>query len=51
MRAGCFFGTFDEFVDRVKDVHKGTRFEREYLAAVELAKIVLGDDGNSDRDS
>lgn len=41
VRAGCFFGTFDEFVERVKKVHTGTKFEREYLAAVELAKIVL----------
>ena len=41
VRAGCFFGTLDEFVERVKKVHAGTKFEREYLAAVELAKIVL----------
>ena len=41
VRAGCFFGTLDEFVERVKKVHTGTKFEREYLAAVELAKIVL----------
>ena len=41
VRAGCFFGTLDDFVERVKEVHAGTRYEREYLAAVELAKIVL----------
>ena len=41
VRAGCFFGTLDEFVERVKKVHAGTKFEREYLVAVELAKIVL----------
>lgn len=41
VRAGCFFGTLDDFVDRVKTVHAGTKFEREYLAAVELAKVVL----------
>lgn len=41
VRAGCFFGTLDEFVERVKKVHAETKFEREYLAAVELAKIVL----------
>ena len=44
VRAGCFFGTFDEFVKRVNEVHGGTKFEREYLAAVELAKLVLGKD-------
>ena len=41
VRAGCFFGTLDEFAARVKKVHAGTRYEKEYLAAVELAKIVL----------
>ena len=41
VRTGCFFGTLDEFVERVKKVHARTKFEREYLAAVELAKIVL----------
>lgn len=43
VRAGCFFGTLDEFAARVKKVHAGTRYEKEYLAAVELAKIVLED--------
>ena len=42
VRAGCFFGTFDEFAKRVKKVHCGTKYEKEYLAAIELAKIVLG---------
>ena len=41
VRAGCFFGTFDEFAAKVKETHGGTKFEREYLAALELAKIVL----------
>ena len=41
VRAGCFFGTFDEFAAKVKERHGGTKFEREYLAALELAKIVL----------
>ena len=41
VRAGCYFGTFDEFAVKVKERHGGTKFEREYLAALELAKIVL----------
>ena len=41
VRAGCFFGTFDEFAAEVKETHGGTKFEREYLASLELAKIVL----------
>ena len=34
-------GTFDEFIAQVKETHGGTKHEREYLAALELAKIVL----------
>ena len=41
VRAGCWFSSLDEFVERVKDVHGGTKHEKEHLAAVELAKIVL----------
>lgn len=42
VRAGCFFGTFDEFIERVHEVHAGTKHETEYIKAVELAKVVLG---------
>ena len=41
VRAGCFFGTLTEFIARVKEVHAGTKFEKEYLIACELAKVVL----------
>lgn len=41
VRSGCFFGTLTEFIARVKEVHVGTKFEKEYLVACELAKIVL----------
>ena len=41
VRAGCWFSSLDEFVERVKKAHGGTKYEKEYLAAVELAKIVL----------
>ena len=43
VRAGCFFGTLPEFIERVKEVHAGTKFEKEYLMACELAKVVLGE--------
>ena len=36
---GCFKGTLNEFVKEVKKTHKGTKYEREYLAMVELVKI------------
>lgn len=41
VRAGCWFSSLDAFVERVKQAHGGTKYEKEYLAAVELAKIVL----------
>ena len=41
VRAGCFFWTLDEFVAQVKETHSGTKYERQYLSAVDLAKIVL----------
>lgn len=44
VRAGCWFSSLDEFVERVKEAHSGTKYAKEYLAAVELAKIVLEDE-------
>ena len=41
VRAGCFFGTLTEFIAQVIEVHTGTKFEKEYLMACELAKVVL----------
>lgn len=36
---GCFTGTISEFAERVHETHGGTKYEREYLAAVELVRI------------
>ena len=44
VRAGCWFGSFAEFEARVKEVHGGTKHERHYLKALELAKLMLEDD-------
>lgn len=41
VRAGCWFSDMDEFIERVHEVHGGTRHERQYLAACEYAKAVL----------
>ena len=46
VRAGCFFGTMDEFIKKVRETHGGTRYEKEYLAAAELAKMVLAEDSD-----
>ena len=36
---GCFVGDIDWFESRVRQVHFGTIYEKEYLAAINLAKI------------
>ena len=43
VRAGCWFGTFDEFEKRVHEVHKGTRHERDYINALIFARGMLED--------
>ena len=42
VKCGCFFGTIDEFVIKVKETHKGNEHERDYLAMVEFIKIKFG---------
>ena len=44
VRAGCWFGTFDEFEQRVHKVHKGTRHERDYINALIFARGMLEDE-------
>ena len=36
---GCFSGFLDEFIEEVKKTHKDTKYAREYLTMVEVAKI------------
>ena len=38
---GCFNGTIDDFAAKVKQVHAGTKHERTYLLAIELAKAQI----------
>ena len=38
---GCFNGTIDDFAAEVKQVHAGTKHERTYLLAIELAKAQM----------
>jgi len=39
VQCGCFKGTLDEFITKVKETHSGTKHERDYIALVEFAKI------------
>lgn len=36
---GCFNGTLDEFVAKVRDTHGDSKYAKEYLAAAEVVKI------------
>ena len=35
---GCFIGTIDEFKDKVIETHKDSKYAKEYLSAIEMAK-------------
>ena len=41
VRAGCWFSDMTAFKERVKKVHAGTIHERTYLAACDLAELML----------
>ena len=41
VRAGCWFSDMDKFKERVKEVHAGTIHEKAYLAACDLAVLML----------
>ena len=41
---GCFNGTIKQFADKVVETHGDSKYAKEYLAAVELAKIHMGAD-------
>lgn len=41
VRAGCWFGGMEDFKARVKDVHGGTIYEAQYMAACAYAEAVL----------
>ena len=46
VRSGCWFGTESEFIARVKDTHEDSKYARQYLAAIELARITFGEGEN-----
>ena len=38
LRAGCFFGTVDEFTEKLSEEHQNNDHAKEYLSALELIK-------------
>lgn len=43
VQCGCFRGTLDEFEEKVKKTHAGTKHERDYNALIEFVKIKFSD--------
>ncbi len=41
---GCFTGTLNDFIEAVAEEHGDNQHEKEYMAAVELAKVRFGVD-------
>lgn len=42
---GCFHGPLDKFIEQVKSVHAGNEYGKEYMAVVELVKVILPEEG------
>ena len=38
-RCGCFYGTLDEFREKVKRTHGDSKFAKEYLAIADLMEV------------
>ena len=45
---GCFYGSIDKFEEAVKETHAGSKHEKTYLLAIELAKTQIELDGVED---
>ena len=48
VRAGCWFSDMEAFKKRVKEVHAGTIHEKTYLAACDLAELMLKGGNNAE---
>lgn len=49
IQCGCFYGTEKAFKKQVKETHKGTNYEKEYLEMLKLAKIRFSRKEQNDR--
>ena len=47
VRCGCFSGSLQKFVNQVEETHGGSRYEKEYKLAAELAKVCIRLEGES----
>ena len=46
VKCGCFFGTIEEFAEKVQKTHAGNKYERDYNALIEYAKVRFANDNN-----
>ena len=44
VKCGCFKGNLKEFSEKIKETHGNTKYAKEYLACIEVAKIHFGID-------
>ena len=50
VKCGCFFGTIDEFAEKVKKTHAGNKYERDYNALIEYAKIRFANNNKNEEE-
>ena len=51
MRCGCFYGTLQEFRDKVRKTHKETKKAREYLMLADLMELRFKEDVEDGEDN
>lgn len=45
VRCGCFCGNLDEFAAKVKETRGENQHAKEYMVAIELAKVRFSEEG------
>ena len=51
VRCGCFYGTLQEFRDKVRETHKNTKKAREYLMLADLMELRFSKEETGDENS
>ena len=50
VKCGCFFGTIEEFAGKVQKTHAGNKYERDYSALIEYAKIRFANNNKNEEE-
>lgn len=51
MHCGCFYGTLQEFRDKVRETHKETKKAKEYLMLADLMEFRFKEDAEDGKDN